>query len=115
MNTTNLKDLIRQDQAGSPDPIVEQRLQQAFVSKASSYRIHYNSFASFFSWLFSPKQLGTKLAVTMILLVFALVKPATRLGSGFPVAADSTYVDKSYVLDSAMLTIPKDTTGKRLF
>lgn len=115
MKTTDLKNLIQQDQVGKPDSAIEDRLQGKFVARASSYRVHYNSFANFFTWLLGPKQLATKLAVTTLLFTFAFIRPVSKMNSESSVIVDSTYVNKSYVLDSAMLILPQDTTGKRLF
>lgn len=115
MKTQQIKQLIRQDYVGKPSAETEARLQQAFMQRSASYRIRENSFAGFGAWLFSTKQLATKLTIACLLIGFWAVRPAFNLNPHLPVAADSTRVDQSRVLDSAMLNFSGDTTTKRSF
>lgn len=115
MKTQHIKQLIRHDFAGKPDPAIETRIQQAFMLRSANYPIRTNSFAGFGAWLFSAKHLTAKLAIGCVLAGLWTIRPALNLEPHLPIAADSTRVDQSRVLDSAMLSFPGDTTMKRRF
>ena len=115
MKTQHIKQLIQKDFVGKANPATEERLQKVFLAQSSSYRIHQNSFAGFFTWLFTTNQLATKLAIAGLLIGFLAIRPVFNLNPQFPVTADSTRVDQSRVLDSALLILPSDTTGERRF
>ncbi len=115
MKTKTIKQLVQQDVVGCPNPVVEERLQQAFMARSAGYRVRQNSFSGFIGWLFMPRQLGVKLAFASVLLAFFLFRPDINLNSHTPVTIDTTRVDQSRVLDSALLQLPTDTTRDRVF
>ncbi|WP_163717442.1 hypothetical protein [Mangrovibacterium lignilyticum] len=115
MKTKSIKELIQQDYVGVANPATEARLQQAFMARSAAYHVRQNSFSDFFGWIFSTRQLATKLAFASILLAFLAIRPNFNFSPQLPVTADSTRVDQSRVLDSALLILPGDTTGEQKF
>lgn len=115
MKTQHIKQLIQKDFVGHANPATEEKLQKAFLANSSSYQVHQNSFAGFFNWLFNTNQLATKLAIAGMLIGFLAIRPIFNLKPQLPVTADSTRVDQSRVLDSALLILPRDTTGEHRF
>ena len=103
MNDIILKQLIRQDFAGHPDPVTEQRLQQAFMLKSVTYKTRQNSFSGFFNWLFAPRQIIAKMAFAVVVAGFLFIKPGLNPARHLPVVSDSARIDQSRVLDSAFL------------
>ena len=115
MKTKSIKQLIQEDYVGKANPATEATLRQALLTRSANYRIRQNSFSGLFVWLFSTDQLAVKLAFAGVLMAFLTINPSLNLNIKLPVTADSTRIDQSRVLDSALLILPTDTTGEHRF
>jgi hypothetical protein len=93
MNTFNLnndeefKRIIRNDNPKiSPDPAISERLNYHFLLKSPMQKIYSNSFAGFFIWLLSFKNIALKIGIAAVLFSLFLFQnqitdnPSTILG-----------------------------------
>jgi hypothetical protein len=65
--------LLKNDQIGSPDPAIEDRLMYSFLLKNSSSNVRQNSFSNFLGWLFSAQSLGLKTGLVSVVLFFSVI------------------------------------------
>ncbi len=110
MNEKMLKKLIVQDRPGAPDPYLRERLRQVLFKRSAVYKIRQNSFAGFFSWIFSSRQAAIKLAFAGIVTFLFFVKPDFIFYRHVPSVIDTTRVDQSGATDSALFHLPKSST-----
>ncbi|MGV8096836.1 MAG: hypothetical protein AB2L24_33690 [Mangrovibacterium sp.] len=115
MDDKIVKQLIQEDFVGLPDPATEQRLHQAFMLRSAAYKTRQNSFGGFFGWLFSSRQLATKMAFATIVTAFFLIKPGVNTNQHLPSAPDSTRIDQSRAQDSAFLRLPDNANKDSVF
>jgi hypothetical protein len=115
MDDKIVKQLIQEDFVGLPDPATEQRLHQTFMLRSAAYKTRQNSFGGFFGWLFSSRQLATKMAFATIVTAFFLIKPGVNTNQHLPSAPDSTRIDQSRAQDSAFLRLPDNANKDSVF
>ena len=73
-NTDHLfrNSIINDNQGIEPDKSIEDRLNNYFLMKKSSHKVHSNSFAGVLIWLFSLKTLGLKAGFATVCLAYFL-------------------------------------------
>lgn len=65
--------LLQNDQVGSPNQVVEDRLMYSFLLKSGTKKQKQNSFSSFLVWLFSMQSLGLKTGLVSVVLFFSVM------------------------------------------
>lgn len=93
--------LLKNDHVGKPDQVVEDRLMYSYMLKSGKSKVRQNSFASFFSWMFSGQGLGVKIATISLVVFFSAVNTQYFFEAGKIGASDSIYSQRTLVADSA--------------
>lgn len=93
--------LLKNDHVGKPDQSVEDRLMYSYMLKSGKSKVRQNSFASFFSWMFSGQGLGVKIATISLVVFFSVFNNNYFFESGKIGASDSIYSQRTLVADSA--------------
>ncbi|MGE5394203.1 MAG: hypothetical protein ACM3P1_05615 [Candidatus Saccharibacteria bacterium] len=95
-----LSRLMSKDHVGEPDKAIEDRLMYSFMLKNSRSRVRQNSFASFFTWVFSAENLGLKTGLISAILFFSVLNYQFNLEAGKITASDSLFTKRVLVADS---------------
>jgi hypothetical protein len=64
----------------NPQPSVKSRLDYTFMLKQSQNKIHQNSFAGLFAWIFSFKNIPVKAAMVSAILFFSVFNYQQKTG-----------------------------------
>jgi hypothetical protein len=92
--------LLKNDQIGSPDPAIEDRLMYSFLLKNSSSNVRQNSFSNFLGWLFSAQSLGLKTGLVSVVLFFSVINTQLSVDHVSITSSDSLFNKRILVADS---------------
>ena len=103
MNDVKYKELLLSDNIGEPSPKVFENLQYQYMLKSNNYRIRQNSFSGMFEWLFSSKQIVSKLTIAACFAYILTISPIIKknLNSSNPI--DSTKTNHVSIIDTSYI------------
>lgn len=85
-----LFEIFEKDNIGcSPQPSVKSRLDYTLMLKQSRNKIHQNSFAGLFTWIFSFKNIPVKAAMVSAILFFSVFNYQQNTGNTNVMGVDS--------------------------
>jgi len=94
----------------SADSGIGKRLEHLFMIKSASYRTFQNSFAGFFSWIFSWSNVPVKAALVSIVLFISVMNHQTGNHQFVAPGCDTMIKSDPFKIDSAnMLPFNADT------
>jgi len=107
-----LAELLRKDQVGEPDKMIEDRLMYSFLLRNSRSKLKQNSFANFFSWIFSLQGLGLKTGLISVVLFFSVMNNQLTFDSSKIGSNDSICIQRVLLADSTNFIQSVDSIKK---
>ena len=103
MNDIELKKLILSDHIGEPSPKVLENLQYRYLIKLSKNSIRQNSFSGMFLWMFSSKQLISKLTIAACFICLLMASPMLKKNFQIANSTDSIKINHAGIIDTAYI------------
>jgi hypothetical protein len=103
MNDIKFKKLILSDNIGEPSPEVFENLQHKYMLKSSKYNIRQNSFSGMFLWIFSSKQLISKLTIAACFICLLMVSPILKKNFQEANPTDSIKINHAGIIDTTYI------------
>lgn len=101
--------LLQNDQVGTPDTGIEDRLMYSYLLKSRVSKLRQNSFSSMFRWFFSFQNLWLKTGLVSLFLFFSVMNNQLLLTPGAITGSDSLYSQRALLADTTHLIQPLDS------